>query len=78
MGSIATENEGIRHAHIWEQSTARSVLQTAHDRLRWDVNWSRILSINACTVCGELDRASVLECAVSGCTTHRICERPYR
>jgi len=77
MGSITAGNEGIRHTHVWEVVTARAALQTAHDRLRWDVNRSRILSVNACTVCGELDRASVVECALSSCTAHRICERPY-
>jgi hypothetical protein len=78
MDSIAAANDGIRHAHVWETVTARSALQTAHDRLRWDVSKSRILSINACTVCGELNRASVADCAIPGCMAHRICERPYR
>ncbi|HEX5480457.1 MAG TPA: hypothetical protein VFY79_12135 [Dehalococcoidia bacterium] len=77
MESTTAGNEGIRHAHVWEEVTVRSALQTAHDRLRWDVSASRVLSINACTICGELDRASVVECAVTGCMAHRICERPY-
>ncbi len=69
---------GVRHDHEWQEATKRPALQSAHDTMRWDVSKSRILSINVCTVCGELQRESISECAVAGCREHRICERPYR
>ena len=69
---------GIRHQHRWQVLTARPALQSAHDTMRWDVGKSRIVSVNACSVCGELQRDSVRECSVDGCREHRICERPHR
>ena len=68
----------LRHAHQWQAETKRSVLQSAHDVLRWDVSKSRILSVNVCAVCGELQRESISECGAPECGDHPICERPYR
>jgi hypothetical protein len=69
---------GIKHRHEWQSVTTRPGLQSAHDHFRWDVSKSRILSVNGCTVCGELHRESVRECSASRCHAHPICERPYR
>ncbi len=69
---------GIKHRHEWQAVTTRPGLQSAHDQMRWDVSKSRILAVNACTVCGELHRESVRECIVVNCRTHPICERPHR
>jgi len=69
---------GLRHAHVWTTLTHVPRLQAAHDRLRWDVSKSRILSVNVCTVCDELPRDSIADCAVADCHEHKICERPYR
>jgi len=76
--SAAEDTTGIRHVHRWTSVDDRPTLQRVHDRLRWDVSKSRVLAIEACDVCGELRRDSVTECAVVGCTAHKICERPYR
>ncbi len=69
---------GIVHVHQWQAVTARPALQSAHDSMRWDVSKSRILSVDACTICGELQRESVRECVTADCRDHSICERPYR
>ena len=70
---------GVRHAHDWLPVTALPRLQAAHDVMRWDVSKSRILSVSACAVCGELDRDSVTECTgPTACADHPICKRPYR
>ena len=69
---------GVRHEHKWVTVTARPALQSAHDITRWDVNKSRIISVEVCDVCGEHRDESVQECTETDCHTHRICERPYR
>ena len=69
---------GLQHQHEWQPMTKRSQLQSAHDSMRWDVAKSRVLSVNACTRCNDFDRASTIECTESDCTSHPICERPYR
>jgi hypothetical protein len=69
---------GIRHQHAWQAFTNLPRLQSAHDRLRWNTDSSRILSFNACTVCDEVERESVTECDAAACGNHAICARPYR
>ena len=69
---------GIRHTHAYVREGNLARLQSAHDRLGWDVSKSRLVSFPACTVCGEIDRDSVEECAADGCVEHRACRRPYR
>ena len=69
---------GVRHEHVWTAVRSLPELQSAHDRMRWDVATGRILSVNICSVCNELDRDSIEECTTRDCTAHSICARPYR
>lgn len=69
---------GVRHAHVFAGEHAVTRLQSAHDSLRWDVSKSRLLGFAACSVCGEIDRASVSECTADDCREHAVCRRPYR
>jgi hypothetical protein len=75
--SVDDTTLGIRHAHAFAPESALPRLQGAHDLLGWDVSKSRVLGFSACAVCGVIDRESVTECAVEGCTAHAVCRRPY-
>lgn len=68
---------GLQHKHEHDVVTSLRGLQAAHHWLRWDANKSRILSVEACGVCGERDRSSVRECTQADCTEHPICRRPF-
>ena len=68
---------GLKHRHEHERVTSLRGLQSAHHWLHWDATKSRILSVEACSICGERDRASVIECAQPDCTEHAICQHPY-
>jgi hypothetical protein len=68
---------GLRHEHRPEVVTTLRRLQAAHHWMRWEVVYSRILSVKVCAICGEYDRYSVQECATFNCTVHRICQRPF-
>lgn len=69
---------GVQHRHEWQPVSRLPQLQSAHDRMRWDVSKSRILSVEICAVCDQPQPGSVAECAAEACTTHPICSRPYR
>ena len=69
---------GLRHAHAWQAFTSLPRLQSIHDHLRWDVSRSRILSFSKCSVCDDVERASVEMCEQPDCVEHAICVRPYR
>jgi hypothetical protein len=49
-------------------------LRRAQRSMRWDTSTSRVLGVEVCRVCGELDRQSVKECVKADCQEHRICE----
>jgi hypothetical protein len=77
---MATDDRtsGIQHTHVFAAESAVPRLQSAHDVLRWDVSKSRLLSFSVCSICGTIDRASITECTVDGCTEHGACRRPYK
>jgi hypothetical protein len=60
---------GLRHRHELELVTSFRGLQAAHHWLHWDTAKSRI-------ICGERDRATVIECSEPDCTEHAICQHP--
>ena len=78
MNSLRRRVLGLQHVHEWKTMLTRPQLQSAHDSMRWDVAKSRVLSVNACTRCNDFDRTTTVECTEAGCTSHAICERPYR
>lgn len=69
---------GIRHTHSFVAEATLPRMQSTHDLLRWDVAKSRILSASLCSVCGDVEVASLEECKTSDCQDHRICQKPYR
>jgi hypothetical protein len=68
---------GLRHRHEHELVTSFRGLQAAHHWLHWDTAKSRIISVEACGICGERDRATVRECSEPDCTEHAICQHPH-
>ena len=69
---------GLMHDHRWHTVSTRAALQSAHDRMRWDVSVSRILAVDVCDVCSEHQRPPIQECTTPGCSEHSICQRPHR
>ena len=77
--NVTDNNEalGLKHRHAWQAFAALPRLQAAHDHLHWDVSKSRILSFNACVICDDVERDSMVECSDEVCAEHRICIKPY-
>ena len=68
---------GLTHRHDLEEVRTLRGLQSAHKWMDWNVTRSRILSVKACSTCGEHALESVQQCAASNCQSHWICRRPY-